>query len=122
MKRRDFLKKLGLKTGLDQTEIDDLLTDLDGEIDDTKADAAIKSVYTSDEALGNDELFQKALGKGKAEALNPIDAMLKSFESKLKPEEKTLTTNWIPHTRSTSLCSNPSRSAILQRVTPTMTL
>ena len=89
MKRREFLKTLGLKTGLDQTEIDEILNDLEGDIDDAKADGAIKSVYTGDEALGNDTLFQKAIGKGKAEALNPIDTMLKTFESKLKVDEKT---------------------------------
>ncbi|WP_028664421.1 hypothetical protein [Runella zeae] len=89
MKRRDFLKKLGLKSGLDQTELDDILNNLDGdEIDDIKADAAIKAVYTSDEALGNDDLFKKVTSKAKAEALNPIDTILKAFESKLKAEEK----------------------------------
>jgi hypothetical protein len=89
MKRRSFLEKLLTKTGrFTDEQITDFIDKLDEEYPDTDAETALALLMTEDEAVGSDKVFGKIKGKAKAEALDPIDNILKTYESKLTAEQK----------------------------------
>lgn len=89
MKRRSFLETLIKKAGLlTDEELKAVLEDQDGELDDGKANAVLAALLTADEAIGNDAIFSKVKGKHRAEALDPIDNMLKEFEGELTAAQK----------------------------------
>lgn len=90
MKRRSFLEKLLKKTGqFTDEQIADIIDKADEEYPDADAEKVLALLMTEDEAVGSDSVFGKIKGKAKAEVLDPIDAMLKPFEVKLSPEQKT---------------------------------
>ncbi|WP_234734792.1 hypothetical protein [Tellurirhabdus bombi] len=89
MKRRIFLEKLAVKAGLTDQEFADFMKDPDADFADEQANKALELVMTADEAVGNDVVFGRAKGKAKAEALDPIDGMLKKYEPKLSATQKT---------------------------------
>ncbi|GAA4464166.1 hypothetical protein GCM10023189_43090 [Nibrella saemangeumensis] len=90
MKRRSVLERILKKVTehLSDAELTELLNDLDGEVDDEKAEKIIAALMTADEAAGNDAVFSKIKGRAKAEALDGVDKILKNYEGKLTPEAK----------------------------------
>lgn len=88
MKRRAFLEKALKKFGFTDDQIKDFIEKLDDDYSDDDAAKALASLLTADEAKGNDEIFKDVKKRTKAEALDPIDKLLKGYESKLTPEQK----------------------------------
>ncbi|GAB3272789.1 hypothetical protein GCM10027347_44660 [Larkinella harenae] len=79
------MKKSGHLT---DDQITKLFENLDEEHPDEDATKLLASLLTADEAVGNDVIFKTVKGRAKAEALDPIDAMLKTFVPKLSADQK----------------------------------
>ena len=90
MIRRKFLETLLKKGSLTDAEIAEVLTDIEtGEIDDSRADAITAALLTEDEAAASDKVTTKVKGIGKAEALDGVDSILRTYEPKLSTAQKT---------------------------------
>ncbi|MBN8824443.1 MULTISPECIES: hypothetical protein [unclassified Spirosoma] len=89
MKRRAFLETALKKYGLTAEQAKEFIEKLEDEYDDNEAAKVLASLMTADEAKGNDDIFKDVKKRVKAEALDPIDNMLKTYESKLSDAQKT---------------------------------
>lgn len=88
MKWNEIFTKAGKKLGFSDAEITAGLANMDGDVEDDVANKRLTSIFTADEARGNDAIFGEIKKKFKAETLNPIDTEIKTVEEALSAEQK----------------------------------
>jgi len=74
--------------GFSEAEINKGLEDLEIDVEDTVANSKLTSIFTADEAKGNESIFKDVKSKWMADTLDPIDNEIKVLEKALSPEQK----------------------------------
>ena len=88
MKWQTIIENALKKAGFKDDEIKSGIENLEGDIEDDIANSRLTSIFTADEAKGNDAIFKEVTSKAKAEALNAIDAEFKTVEGSLSVDQK----------------------------------